>query len=308
MKTILSTSDCEKLLQRFGEHLLNTQGLAERTCASRAFYVREFLRARLRAGRGELKLPALTSEVLLLYVLERGGHNSPGRLQALASALRSFCRFLQARGYIEQDLTSALPRIASPGRSTLPDYLRPEQLETLLGSFDPKTLAGRRDYAILLCLARLGLRAGEVAQLRLEQIDWRAGVLRLSAGKGRRERELPLPAEVGRAIAHYLRRRSPQVGSPWLFSGLRSGGSLTSMAISQVSTRALKRAGVQTARPGAHLLRRTLASHLVQQGVSLKAVADLLGHRSLNTTRIYASVNHAMLLTVARPWPMEVPR
>jgi site-specific recombinase XerD len=80
------------------------------------------------------------------------------------------------------------------------------------------------------------------------------------------------------------------------------------MAISQVSTRALKRAGVQTARPGAHLLRRTLASHLVQQGVSLKAVADLLGHRSLNTTRIYASVNHAMLLTVARPWPMEVPR
>ena len=308
MKNIASSSNSEKLLQSFGEHLLTTQGLAVRTCASRVFYAREFLRAQFGAGHRKLRLSKLTPEVLLQYVLARGRQDSPPRLQALASALRSFCRFLQMSGRLGRDLTSALPRIASTGRESLPDYLPPEQLEDLLGSIETETLAGFRNYAILLCLARLGLRAGEVAHLTLEQIDWRAGVLRLGAGKGRRERELPLPKEVGQAISRYLRRRPTQVVSRRLFCALRNGGPLCSRAVSQVASRALQKAGLQTPRPGAHLLRRTFASHLVQQGISLKAVADLLGHRSLDTTRIYANVNHAMLLEVARPWPTEVNR
>jgi site-specific recombinase XerD len=308
MKNIVSSSDIEKLLQSFGEHLVTTQGLAARTCTSRVFYAREFLQAQLKAGRAKLRLRQLTAEVLLKYVLKRSQQDSPQRLQALACALRSFGRFLQLSGRIGQDFTSALPRIASAGPASLPDYLRPEQLKDLLGSMDTKTQAGLRSYAIILCLARLGLRAGEVAHLRLEQIDWRAGILRLSAGKGRRERELPLPKEVGQAMANYLQSWPPQAGSRRLFRALRNGEPLSSRAVSQVTSRALRDAGVQTPRPGAHLLRRTLASHLVQQGVSLKAVADLLGHRSLDTTRIYANVNHSMLLEVARPWPMEVSR
>ncbi len=308
MKNIASSSNSEKLLQSFGEHLLTTQGLAVRTCASRVFYAREFLRAQFGAGHRKLRLSKLTPEVLLQYVLARGRQDSPPRLQALASALRSFCRFLQMSGRLGRDLTSALPRIASTGRESLPDYLPPEQLEDLLGSIETETLAGFRNYAILLCLARLGLRAGEVAHLTLEQIDWRAGVLRLGAGKGRRERELPLPKEVGQAIAGYLRHRPTQAVSRRLFCALRHGGPLCSRAVSQVASRALQKAGLQTPRPGAHLLRRTFASHLVQQGISLKAVADLLGHRSLDTTRIYANVNHAMLLEVARPWPAEARR
>lgn len=308
MKNIISFSNSEKLLHHFGEHLLAIQGLAPRTGSSRLFYAREFLQAQLKAGSGKVTLRALTAQSLLQYILKRSRRDSPERLRSLTCALRSFGRFLQFSGRIDHDFTSALPRIASGGRTSLPDYLRPEQLKDLLGSIDRRTPAGLRNYAILLCLARLGLRAGEVARLTLEHIDWRAGVLRLSAGKGRRERELPLPKEVGQAIAHYLRGRPPRGRSRRLFGALRDGAPLSSRAVTQVASRALRGAGLQPARPGAHLLRRTLASHLVQKGVSLKAVADLLGHRSLDTTRIYASVNHSMLLAVARPWPTEVRR
>src|SRR5436190_517678 len=138
MKNIVAFSNSEKLLQSFGEHLLTTQGLAVRTCTSRVFYAREFLVVQRKAGRRKLRLSELTPEVLLKYVLEHGRHDSPGRLQAVASALRSFCSFLQMSGHIGRDLTSALPRIASAGRQSLPDYLQPEELEDLLGSIDTK--------------------------------------------------------------------------------------------------------------------------------------------------------------------------
>ena len=125
---------------------------------------------------------------------------------------------------------------------------------------------------------------------------------------GRRERELPLPKDVGRAIAAYLRQRPNPSNSRRVFCGVRNTGALSSAAISQVVKRALYQAAIKTSRPGAHLLRRTLASHLVQKGVTLKAVADLLGHRCLETTRLYAKVNFPMLAQVARPWPMEASR
>lgn len=306
MKTITSSINQEKLLQSFGEHLLNIQGLAVRTCAGRIFYVREFLAAQPRASWRKLQLRKLSAKGLLQYVLKRSRQDSPGRLQAVASALRSFCRFLQVRGYHTQDLTLALPRIASAKRASLPDYLSAEQLATVLASLNPKTEAGRRNYALLLCMVRLGLRASEVAQLTMEQIDWRAGVVRLGAGKVRRQRELPLSPEVGRAMAKYLRERRQPVHSRHVFCALRNGAPLSPAAVTQVACRALRQAGTIPCRPGAHLFRRTLASHLVQRGASLKAVADLLGHRSLDTTRLYAQVNHPMLLAVAQPWPKEV--
>lgn len=308
MKIIASFFDQEKLLESFHQHLLTTQGLASRTCVARIFYVRPFLEQRRRTNRQKLVLEELVPEDLLNYVLERSAQDSSGRLQALASALRSFGRFLQLSRRSAQPLAAALPRIASRGRSSLPDYLTAEQLEVLLGSIDTTTALGQRNYAIILCLARLGLRAAEVAALTLEQIQWHAGVINLGAGKGRRERQLPLPQDVGRAIADYLRHRKSPGKTRRVFCAMETGKGLCSMAISQLVRRALKRAGIQTPRPGAHLLRRTLASHLVQSGVSLKAVADLLGHRCLNTTRLYASVNHPMLREVSRPWPKELTR
>lgn len=308
MKFIVSNSNSEKLLLKYGEHLRTIHGLAARTCDSRIFYAREFLQARLKVGRGKFKTQELTPEVLLQYVLDRSFQDSPVRLQALACGLRSFCRFLQVSGGSPGDLTSALPRIASPGRAGLPDYLTPKQLADLLGSINTKSAAGPRNYAIMLCLSRLGLRAGEVAGLSFDQIHWREGVVCLSGCKGRRSRELPLPKDVGRAIADYLRCRPERNASRQIFLARRNRQPLSSAAISQVTRRVLQQARIQTPRLGSHLLRRTLATHLVQKGVSLKAVADLLGHRSLDTTRIYVNVNHSLLREVARPWPQEVRR
>lgn len=308
MKTILSSLNCEDLLRKFRKHLLGNQGLALRTCTARVFYTRQFLHRQLNSSRRQFCLAKLTPEILLHYLLERSRHDSPQSLQALASALRSFMRFLQLRGLTRHDLTTVLPRIASPGRPLLPDYLKADQLKALLACIPTTTIAGLRNYAIILCLVRLGLRAGEVAALTLDQLQWRTGVIRLCGGKGRRGRELPLSREVGQALSRYLQARPKQVGSRRVFSALRHEAPLSSMAISQVAKRALQRAGIPTSRPGAHLLRRTLASHLIQAGVSLKAVADLLGHRSLDTTRIYTGINHAKLREVARPWPTEVSR
>jgi site-specific recombinase XerD len=304
MKHIVS-SHSERVLKAFQEHLLSKQGLTLRTCGARVFYIREFLEGPLISRRKASRWRGLTPQILLEHVLERSRHDSPQRLQALAGALRSFARFLQLTNRNPLDLTSALPRIASVGRQCLPDHLSPEQLKGLLDSIDTGTASGLRNKAILLCLARLGLRAAEVAGLALEDLRWRSSVVRLRGGKGRRERELPLPKDVGKALAAYLRERPALSNSRHVFRGLLRGGSLSSAAISQVATRALHRAEIHTPRPGAHLLRRTLASHLVQNGVTLKAVADLLGHLCLDTTRLYANVNFPMLAQVARPWPTE---
>jgi integrase/recombinase XerD len=308
MKNITTSLACERLLQRYRAYLRSIQGLAARTCESRVFYVREFLQNHWPAKRQKFKLQELTPEVLLDYVLERSTQDSAARLQALASALRSWGRFLRWSGRTRHELSWALPRIASPGRTCVSDYLAPEQLQRWLDSMEASTASGRRNYALMLCLARLGLRAGEVAQLTLDQIHWRTGVICLGAGKGRRERQLPLPRDVGQALVNYLKHRTVQADSRGLFCAIRDGKTLSPAAISQVARRALQQAGIRTPRPGAHLLRRTLASHLVQRGVSLKAIADLLGHRCLDTTRIYASVNHSMLGEVAQPWPMEANR
>ena len=308
MKHIVLSSEEAKLLREFGKHLLSTQGLAPRTCAARLFYAREFFQWRRKSKPPKLKPKELTPEVLLHYVLQRSAKDSPVRLQAVASALRCFGRFLRFSGRSHRDLSSALPRVASPSRSCLPDYLRPEQLSTLLRSIDITTASGLRNYAIVLCLSRLGLRAAEVAGLNLQQIQWRRGVIDLGAGKGRRERQLPLPKDVGQALARYLQRRQLRTDSRRVFCAIRTGKELSPPAVGQVARRALSQAGIGVARSGAHVLRRTLASHLVQRGVSLKAIADLLGHRCLDTTRIYANLNHSMLLEVSGPWPTEETR
>src|SRR5438132_9387250 len=175
MKTIVSLAGIDKLLKAYRDHLLNTGGLAVRTCDSRTFYAREFLQAHLKLARQPLNLQALRPEALLNHILERSRHDSPQRLQALASGLRSFCRFLCLTGRSSGDLSSAIPRIGASHRPGLPDYLLPEQLQSLLDSVDTQRPAGLRNYAMMLCLARLGLRAGEVARLSLDQIDWRTG-------------------------------------------------------------------------------------------------------------------------------------
>ena len=189
---------------------MNVAGLQPSTCQKWTFFVRLFLNAQYRPKAPEVPLHQLKPGVLLDFVRQQGEHYRPGHLQSLASALRSFCRFLCVSGRHPQDLSAALPSISGRHREDLPIYLSRAQLRALLEVFDRRTVLGKRDYAMVLCLAGLGLRAGEVSRLSLDDVDWREGWLRLAAPKGRRERRLPLPDQAGRALAAYLRSAPPK--------------------------------------------------------------------------------------------------
>lgn len=306
MKTIASKSPFESVVEEYQDHLTNVAGLQPSTCVKWTFFVRLFLTARFKPKAPTSELRQLAPEVLLHFVLQQSQKYSSERLQSLASALRSFCRFLCLRGYQEQDLSAALPPIADHQREELPRYLSHAELQAVLAAFNRRTLAGQRDYALVLCLARLGLRAGEVARLSLDDVDWHEARLVLRAAKGRREHQLPLSAEVGGAIAAYSRRARPAGPSRALFRTVPHQRPMRAAWVSWRAGLALARAGLGVPGKRAHLFRRTLATHLVQQGASLKAVADVLGHRDLRTTQLYAKVNLPMLRTVAQPWPGEV--
>jgi len=205
-------------------------------------------------------------------------------------------------------LEEVLLPVARPATAPPPKHLTTEQLDRLLRTMDRRSPLGRRDYAIVLCLARLGLRAGEIVHLKLEEVDWHQGTLRICQAKSRRANLLPLPQAVGQAWVSYLRRGRPQTALREVFvSDHQPARAMTSNSVSKVVTRALVRAGLGLPSRGAHLLRHTVATHLVQKGASLKAVADLLGHRQLQTTLIYAKVNQPMLASVAQPWPEVQP-
>lgn len=305
MKPIVLKS-IDQTLEEYRHHLTHTAGAANATCKCWTFYVRQFLEAHFKEANA-WDWSTVTAQVLLQYFLEKSRHYLPRRLQSAASALRSFIRFLCLSSRCSEDLALGIPRIGSPQREELPDYLSEEQPDRLLKSAH-ESPSGLRDYAIVICLARLGLRAGEVARLALDHLDWREGMLTLARTKGRRERRLPLPADVGTAIVKYLRQARPATPSRQLFVSVHRAEPMSAGAISRVVATGLKRAGIVTPRRGAHLLRRPLASHLVQRGVNLKNVADLLGHSSLNSTRVDAKLNLPVLQQLAMPWPMEAAR
>jgi integrase/recombinase XerD len=212
MKVIASKLPIDLLVDDYQQHLTEVAGLQPSTCWKWTFFVRLFLNARFKPKTPALPLRQMEPEVLLSFVLHQGGHYPPGQLQSFASALRSFCRFLRVSGRHPRDLSASLPAISGHHREDLPIYLSRKQLQALLEVFDRRTLAGKGDYAAVLCLARPGLRVGELARLSLEDVDWRQACLRLRSPKGRRELQLPLPEEVGRALAAYL-RSAPRSGT-----------------------------------------------------------------------------------------------
>ncbi|MDH7514139.1 MAG: site-specific integrase [Clostridiales bacterium] len=211
------------------------------------------------------------------------------------------------KGLCKARLVNAIPSLATWKLSRIPNYLTKEQLRKFLASFDRKMPTGHRDYAIALCLARLGLRGKEVAHLTLDDIDWRSGILRINLSKVRRFSSLPLPEDVGKAIVSYLRNGRPPTAERHLFICHRNriGKPLQSDAIRNMMRRRFKQTGMKVPSAGTHILRHTVATHMVQQGVSIKEVADFLRHRSLDTTAIYTKVNLPMLFEVALPWPKE---
>lgn len=293
----------KELINEYGQHLQRARGVSESTRHQYIHYVKRFLNETFTDVFPE-KLRHLQPSDLIEYVIKQKEHYHEPVLKSMLTALRSFLKFLQMKGLCGARLVKAVPSLPAWKLSRIPKHLTKEQLRRFLASFDRKRPTGCRDYAIALCLARLGLRAKEVAHLTLDDIDWRSGTLRITSSKSRHFSSLPLPEDVGKAIVSYLRNGRPLTEERHLFvcHRLRIGQPLQSDVIRNIIRMRFKQTGMKVSSGGTHILRHTVATHMVQQGVSIKEVADFLRHRSLDTTTIYTKVHLPMLRKVALSW------
>ncbi len=284
----------ETLLVSFRRHLLAERGVAECTADAYVARARRFL-----AGCADLS--TTTSAEVTRAVQREAARVSVGSTQYFVAGLRAFLRFCFVEGLVSADLSAAALAVTGRRRSSLPKGIGLGDAQRLLESCDRRCSDGRRDFAVLMVLVRLGLRASEVAGLRLEDIDWRAGEI-VVHGKGRRTDSLPLPCDVGEAIVAYLRRGRPKTTRREVFLRMLAPiGPLGRGGVSCVVRRACRRAGV--AEIGAHRLRHTLACEMVAAGVELHDIGGVLRHRGVSSVQVYARVNIDALREMALPWP-----
>ena len=291
------------ILNRYQTHLRTERGLVACTIEEYQSFARKFLLERFR-GR-PLRLKAMKASDISDFVLRHTPSMNVKTAQLMTTALRSFLRFLFQKEELQADLAASVPTVANWRLSTVPKYLTPKEVERLLKVCDRRTAVGRRDYAILLLLARLGLRAGEVIALQLEDIDWRAGEI-LIRGKGLLHDRMPLPADVGEALASYLHRdRSAcQTRRVFLCTNAPRRGFAHPSTLSGIVRQALARADLYPPLKGAHLLRHSLATSMLRSGAKMGEIAEILRHRELNSTEIYAKVDFKSLRSLAHPWPI----
>jgi site-specific recombinase XerD len=295
-------SPLDRVEQDYARFLTQERGLTQTTLDNYLPVARRFLVSRF--GPRKLRMKALGAHDVSAFILHELAGFSPKRVQLACSALRSFLGHLFQTGQLATNLAGAVPTVACNHRGGLPQFLEPEQVERLLDHCDRGGPAGQRDYAVLLLLARLGLRAGELVQLNLEDINWEAGEL-LIRGKSARIERLPLPADVGRALACYLKRGRPRCASRRVFLRTKAPrqGFSGSAAVDGIVDRALTRARWHPPHRGAHLLRHSLATRMLRGGASLTQIGQILRHQMLQTTEIYAKVDLEALRKLAQPWP-----
>jgi site-specific recombinase XerD len=292
----------DRLLEQYRHHLQTVAGLANYTCHYRQRHAREFLQGRF--GHSGLNRETLSANNVIKFVRGYAQRCKPQSVHAAADSLRSFLRYLHFRGRCTASLVAAVPRMPSWRLAHVPKALTSDQLRSFLAVFERCTPNGRRDYAMALCQVVLGLRVGEVVKLRIEDIDWRRGTIRIVPGKGLRERELPLVDRVGKAIADYLRWGRPSCSCRNVFVRHRAPAGPVSIAlIHGVYRLAFAKAKACRGLLGTHILRHTAATDMLRRGASLKQIADVLGHQSIETTTIYAKVDLPTLSQVAMPWP-----
>jgi integrase/recombinase XerD len=289
------------LLARYEEYLRRERMLAEGTIATYLPLVRAFVDERLGSAACS---SSLCAGDVRDFLLDRARRVAPKRAQLLGSALRSFLRFLFLRGETATDLAHAIPSVRQWRLSSVPRYLSAKDVERLLRACKRSPVTGRRDLAVLLLLARLGLRASEVIALELDDLRWREGEI-VVHGKGLVRDRLPLLRDVGEALALYLRKDRPPGISRRVFLCHRAPhrGFAHPSTISTIVARALVRAGLTPATRGAHLLRHSLATAMARRGASFAEIGQVLRHRSPNTTEIYAKLDFGALRNVALPWP-----
>ena len=295
-------SSTASFLQQYENHLRKDRGLAENSLRVYLPLIRSLLASKL-GGSGfpqSLKPLAIRD-----FVIAQTRNRSAEYVRLLATALRSFCRFLFLSGHISMDLSPSVPRVCKYRQSTPPAFLAPEDVTRALAAMDQSTPRGRRDYAILLLLARLGLRAGEIVSLELEDVCWRTAEI-VVRGKGRTVERLPLLQDIGEALAAYLRKDRGVSKSRRIFLRMWAPriGLTGPAAVGHIVRLALARAAIRrSGRGAAHLFRHGLATRMIRHGASLPEIAEVLRHRSQMTTSGYTQVAFEALREVAQPWP-----
>ena len=301
-KVLSQPTPVEKCVRAFERYLREDRALANATVVNYAPFVRRFLDDRF--GRGRVTLGVLSAGDVVRFVRYEAPRLHMKRAKLLTTALRSFLQYARYSGGLTLDLAAAVPVVANWSMTSIPRAIPADQVRQLLASINRHTAIGRRDYAILLLLARLGLRSSEVALLELDDMDWKAGHFSVRGKSGRRT-ELPLPNDVGKAIVEYLQHGRPRSTSRRLF--LRSKapirGFLGQSAIGSLVRHALQRAGIQAPTTGAHQFRHALAVDMLRRGASLAEIGEVLGHRNPQTTSIYAKVDLDSLRKLALRWP-----
>jgi site-specific recombinase XerD len=293
----------ERLLADFDHHLKHVAGNVPKTRTNYVRYARRFLTERFETAEPDWS--GVNATLITEFVRKEAAKLQPSCCGQPVTAMRSFLRYLVTRGVAPAGIEGAVPPVRTWRHSSIPRHISPAEVEQVLKVCNQATPLGLRERAIVILLSHLGLRAGEVIRLKLEDIDWTEGRLIIRVGKNHRERSLPLSQEVGDALVAYLQKARPttQCGELFLrwhppYRPLRSSGTISTLV-----GRVLKRANVKVRRPGAHILRHTLATSMARQGVAFKAIADVLGHRALASTGIYAKLDLGSLSKVAMPWP-----
>jgi site-specific recombinase XerD len=293
----------DQIFEEFGNYLRSERGLAPKSIIRHLPLIRRFLREVCPAGASDLG--KFRQEDVTRYIERHARDWSAASGKAMCWSLRAFLRYLHHRGLNPLPLAGCVPSIRRWKLASLPTYLSAAQVQKVLDGCDRTTALGRRDYAILMMLAKLGLRADEVATLTLDDIDWRSGELLVRA-KGRQRVRMPMPSDVGAAVVAYLRDGRPTSSCRRLFLRTLAPnvGFASGCAITMIAKTALERAGIRGyAHQGAHIFRHSLATELLRSGATLSEIGQLLRHESHDTTRIYAKVDIEALRTLSLPWP-----
>jgi site-specific recombinase XerD len=293
----------EQIFAEFGDYLRSERGLTGKTITRHLPAIRRFLFEVCPAGASDLG--KIKQDEVIRYVECHAQDWSPKSAKLMCWSLRAFLRYLRHTGLNPRALAGCVPSIRQWNLVALPTYLSAAQVQKTLDGCDRASAVGRRDFAILMLLSKLGLRAGEVATLTLDDIDWRTGDILVRA-KGRQRARMPITSDVGAAIVAYLQEGRPKSSCRQLF--LRSlaphTGFASASAITMIAKTALERAGIQGyAHQGAHIFRHSLATELLRASATLSEIGHLLRHKSHDTTRIYAKVDIEALRTLSLPWP-----
>jgi len=300
---LLPITSQDQIFEEFGDYLRRERGLAPKSIIRHQPFIRRFLHEVCPAGVGDLG--RISQEEVIRYIERHARDWSAESGKAMCWSLRAFLRYLHHRGLNPLALAGCVPSIRQWKLASLPTYLSTAQVQKVLHGCDRATAMGRRDYAILMMLAKLGLRADEVATLTLDDVDWRSGEMLVRA-KGRQRARMPIPPDVGAAVVAYLRDGRPKSSCRRLFLRTLAPnvGFASGCAITMIAKTALERAGIRGyAHQGAHIFRHSLATELLRSGATLSEIGQLLRHESHDTTRIYAKVDVDALRTLSLPWP-----